>query len=216
MPSAVKSHRSGQFSQETDPLSRPHPSLVSPADLCQTVSMKPTVNASEIVHQNPWYQVRHDTLTWPNGNPGHYYVVDFPECIVAIAEDAGRLLTVNFYRHPIGQYSHELPMGRIEPGESPEQAAFRELHEEGGIKANKMTKIGEMFIASGVMNNKMHVFVASELTPVAQDLDDGEQGMKAEWTTLADWTSKIRSGHINDCDSLAAWAIYQEWKNAQG
>jgi ADP-ribose pyrophosphatase len=90
---------------------------------------KPVVHKTEIVHQNPWSLVRHHSLTWPNGKPGDYYVLELPDACCIIAIQNNQLMTVTQYRLPIDKISTEMPMGRIEKNETPEQGAARELDE---------------------------------------------------------------------------------------
>ncbi len=93
--------------------------------------------------------------------------------IVPVFEDASVAL-VRQYRHAAGGFQLELPAGGIEPGETFEQAAARELEEEIGYRAGKLEKLTEFYVSPGFLTEKMHVFLATELTESTQNLDEDE------------------------------------------
>jgi ADP-ribose pyrophosphatase len=169
---------------------------------------KPVVHKTEIVHQNPWSLVRHHSLTWPNGKPGDYYVLELPDACCIIAIQNNQLMTVTQYRLPIDKISTEMPMGRIEKNETPEQGAARELEEETGLKPKNLKKIGLIHPANGAIKLNMHVFLCTEFEKSVQKLDDGEQGLEGHWMPLSEWNEKIKTNQIQDSDSLSAWALY--------
>lgn len=93
-----------------------------------------TVLESEYLIRRPWLTARRDRVQLPNGviNP-EYYVLEYPDWvnIIAITDD-GRMVFERQYRHGRGEVGYEIPAGVCEPGESPKQAARRELLEETG------------------------------------------------------------------------------------
>lgn len=177
--------------------------------------MLPRQLSTEIAHENPWYQVRHDKVEWPNGHQGDYYIVEgWVGCaVIAIQDD--KLLTVKQYRYPIGRDTIEIPMGRVDGNESLEQTAARELAEETGCQAGKIEKIGAIYPNSGVCNHAIHVFVASDLRSSQQALENEEDGLTFEWLPLDEWKRLIGQNVIIDADSLAAWALYSNQLNNQ-
>ena len=94
-----------------------------------------TVLESEYLIRRPWLTARRDKVQLPNGviNP-EYYVLEYPDWvnIIAITED-GRMIFERQYRHGRGEVGYEIPAGVCEPGETPEEAARRELLEETGF-----------------------------------------------------------------------------------
>ncbi len=170
--------------------------------------MKPKVDSSGYVHENPWYKVRHDRLTWPNGKVGQYFVAEFPgaACIICIRD--GCLLTVEQYRYPIDRMSVEIPMGGLRPDEAPLAAAQRELREETGYEAVTWESLGQHDSMNGAIQMKVHTFVAEGLSECAQDLDESEHGLRVHWILLDEWRAMIRRGDVTDGDTLAAWMVY--------
>ncbi len=94
-----------------------------------------TVPHAEPPTRRPWLTARRDKVRLPNGviNP-EYYVLEYPDWIniIAITVD-GRMVFERQYRHGRGEVGYEIPAGVCEPGETPEQAARRELLEETGF-----------------------------------------------------------------------------------
>jgi 8-oxo-dGTP pyrophosphatase MutT (NUDIX family) len=170
--------------------------------------MKPIVNHSEIVHQNPWYKIRHDKLTWPNGKPGNYYVIETPETACVIAERDEKILIARQYRHTLDAISMEFPGGAIDRNETPTQAAARELQEETGWKAGKLDKLGTLQVLGGLGNIRMHVFLATDLSETEKHHEDSEDGLETVWLTKKEWEDAIRRGEGVDSESLAAWVLY--------
>jgi len=175
--------------------------------------MIPRKLSSEIAHKNPWYHVRHDKLEWPDGHQGEYFVVEgWTGCAVVVVQE-GKLLTIKQYRYPIERMSCEIPMGRVNEGETIEQAAVRELIEEAGYQSDSLDKLGVIYPNCGVSNHAIHVFEASSVKLVGQALEKEEQGMVFEWMPLEEWGRQIEQNVIIDADSLAAWALYSKKHN---
>lgn len=88
--------------------------------------------------------------------------------------DDGTIALVRQYRHPAVRYLLEAPAGTLSPPERPEDGAARELEEELGVKAARIEKLTEFFVSPGFLEEKMWVFLATEMTETAQNLDEDE------------------------------------------
>lgn len=172
----------------------------------------PTVHSSEIVHQNPWYRVRHDRLTWPNGKRGEYFITEFSGAACVICVRDGAILVVKQYRHTIERETIELPMGGMR-GDDPLQTAQDELREETGYTASQWKKIGFMYVLKGACRMPFHIYTAEGLEAGPTKLDESEDGLKTEWLPIQAWRTLIREGRIEDAESLASWSIYRELMN---
>ena len=170
--------------------------------------MRPTVSSSEIVHENPWYEIRHDVLTWPNGKPGNYFVAEFPGASCVICIDQNRILTVKQYRYAIDQDTIELPMGSLRKDETPLEAAQRELQEETGMTAASWKSLGHVFSLNGACKMPLHIFIAQNISKNNTKLDDSEHDLQSQWTPIPEWEEMIRQGKIVDVESLAPWLLY--------
>lgn len=86
----------------------------------------------------------------------------------------GTIGMVRQYRHPARKFLLELPAGSLHDGEPPEQGAERELTEELGVRAGSLVKLTEFFISPGFLEEKMFLFLATDLSEAVQNLDDDE------------------------------------------
>ena len=102
-------------------------------------------------------------------------VVHHPgSAVILPAFDDGSVALVRQYRHPAVKYLLELPAGTLNDQERPEDGAARELEEELGLRAGRMEKLCEFFVSPGFLEEKMWIFLATELTETAQRLEDDE------------------------------------------
>ena len=81
--------------------------------------------------------------------------------------DADHVCLVRNERYTVGRALLEVPAGTIDPGESPDATAARELTEETGYRAGRIARIGEWFVSPGVMNERMYLYLCEDLTPRA-------------------------------------------------
>ena len=104
---------------------------------------------------------------------------------------------VRQYRHAAQKYLLEIPAGSLESDENIETGARRELEEEIGVTAGNFEKLTEFFVSPGFLTEKMHVFLATELTETAQNLEADEL-IEVERMTFEQAFEKIKSGEIED------------------
>lgn len=102
-------------------------------------------------------------------------VVHHPgSAVILPAFDDGTIALVRQYRHPAVKYLLELPAGTLNEKERPEDGAARELEEELGVVAGRMEKLSEFFVSPGFCEEKMWLYLATELTETKQRLEDDE------------------------------------------
>lgn len=110
-----------------------------------------------------------------NGVEGDYIIMNAPDWVIVIAEKDDKFLMVKQWRHGEKALSVEFPGGVIDKGEEPETAARRELEEETGFKAGKLTKLGCVNPNPALFSNHVHVYLAEELVAAGgQHLDEDE------------------------------------------
>jgi ADP-ribose pyrophosphatase len=113
----------------------------------------------------------------------------------------GTIALVKQWRYPLGRYSLEIAAGRIEPGDTPEETAARELEEELGYRAGELRKIGEFFVAPGYCEERLYVYVATGLEPSRQKLDEDEE-IEVVRMPFAEAVRRVHSGEIDDAKSI--------------
>src|SRR6266571_2275890 len=94
--------------------------------------------------------------------------------VILPAFDDGTIALVRQYRHPAVKYLLELPAGTLNDKERPEDGAARELEEELGVRAEKLEKLSEFFVSPGFCEEKMWLYLATDLTETKQRLEDDE------------------------------------------
>ena len=125
--------------------------------------------------------------------------------VLPVFED-GTIALVRQYRHPANKYLLEIPAGGLEKGEEPEAGAHRELEEEIGVRAGRLEKLSEFYPSPGFMAEKMHLFLATELTTGEQNLDDDEY-VEIIRHTFADAFDLVRTGAIEDGKTILALVL---------
>ena len=139
--------------------------------------MKWKVLSSESIISRPWLNARRDRVQLPNNKIyDEYYVLHYPTWINVIAETVdGRLILERQYRHAIGKVSTEICAGCVEKGESPLEAARRELQEETGYCGGEWTELLCLSPNSSTMDNYCYCYYARGLEKVSgQHLDETE------------------------------------------
>src|SRR5215217_6482737 len=120
--------------------------------------------------------------------------------IIPVFDDATVSL-VKQYRHPAVRYLLEAPAGTLADGERPEAGAARELEEELGLVAARLEKLSEFFVSPGFCEEKMWVYLATELSEGKQLLDDDEI-LDVVQLPIADALEMISSGEIQDAKTI--------------
>ena len=115
----------------------------------------------------------------PDNTLKTFTVLDTSDWAIVIpeieTERGTKFAMVRQWRHGAREMSLEFPGGVFEKGEDPAAAAARELREETGYSAGKMEKLGEFNPNPAIMSNKVHFFLARELsTPMELELDEDE------------------------------------------
>jgi ADP-ribose pyrophosphatase len=126
--------------------------------------------------------------------------------IVPLIDDS--VILVTQYRRAAGKTLLEIPAGKIESGETPEQAASRELAEEIG-HSGQLRRLTRWYLAPGYDTELMHVFVASKLKKIKRGTLDADEDIKIKRVKLDEAVKKCISGEIPDCKTVAALLALQ-------
>lgn len=143
-------------------------------------------------------------LAGPDGRPIATEVVRHPGGAVALPlDDGGRVLMLRQYRPCIEAWLWELPAGKIDPGETPEDTARRELAEEAGLVARSWRTLGEVVTAPGFCDEVLYLYLAQDLVPVPADTEDDEY-IEPHWMALDHALALADGGEIRDAKTLVA------------
>jgi ADP-ribose pyrophosphatase len=120
--------------------------------------------------------------------------------VVAVFDD-GTIALVRQYRQPVVRYLLELPAGRLDAPERPEECAARELEEELGVRAGRMEKLAEFFTTPGFCEEKLWVYLATDLTETAQNLE-GDEMLEIVRVPFSRAFEMIADGEIEDAKTI--------------
>jgi 8-oxo-dGTP pyrophosphatase MutT (NUDIX family) len=172
-----------------------------------------TTLASREVYRNRWMRLREDEILRSNGDKGIYGVVEKHDGAIILPIDEGRVWLVEQFRYTIQERALELPQGSWEMEiDDPEELARGELKEELGLEAAQMTRLGMHWVAYGFLRQKVHVFLATGLTPTEKDPDAEEHDLVVRSVSVDEFEELMRAGVIRDGCTLAAWGLYLLWK----
>jgi ADP-ribose pyrophosphatase len=127
------------------------------------------------VFATPWFQIFAEQP--PAGGQPHYVIQGKDFVVIVAATRENRILLVRQYRPPVAAVTLELPAGHIEPGETPEQAARRELVEETGYEADSFKLLANLSPSVARFTNRMWCFFAGDARPVIGARPQGEAGV---------------------------------------
>ena len=135
--------------------------------------------ASELLADYQFFRVRRDTSVHPRRGSSHeFYVIEFPDWVNILPITAeGELLMVRQYRHGARESTIEIPGGTVDEGESPKEAALRELHEETGWIAADAVELGWVYPNPAILENRCYSFLAEGLDRA--DTPRGDDGSEA-------------------------------------
>lgn len=140
------------------------------------------------------------------------HVVRHPGAVVILPlVDDEHVCLIRTYRVAVDQWLLELPAGTLEPNEEPRMTAGRELIEETGFEAAKMEFVHTFRMSPGILDEKMHFFVASQLSKNAPQRELGEQ-IDNRVLTWSEVDRSLRDGKIEDAKTLVALLWYLRYR----
>lgn len=148
--------------------------------------------------------VDYDDIETSDGHKSFREVIRHPGGVVIVAEkDENTILMVKQYRYPLKSVSLELPAGKLEYGENPDDAAPRELEEETGYIAKTWKSLGYIYTTPGICDEKLYLYHAKDLTFTKPNPDEGEIIQAFEYN-INNVFKMIKNGEINDSKTLCA------------
>ena len=162
---------------------------------------QPQILKSEEIFRGRVFDVTIDTIR--EGDKTYQReVVHHPGSAVIIPVfDDGTIALVRQYRHPAARYLLEAPAGTLNRGELPEAGAARELEEELGYVAGRLEKLTEFFVSPGFCEEKMWVYLATEMTETQQQLEDDEI-VEVVRMPFSQALNIITTGEIDDAKTI--------------
>ena len=164
---------------------------------------------SERVFTGKVFTVDRDRVKMPNGRTVAVDVVRHSKSVVLLpVPEPGQVVLIRQYRYAINTYLWELPAGSVDEGETPEQAARRECHEEIGLVPQTIVRLAAMFPTPGYCDEEMIFFRCSGLeTTDEQAHVDEDEDIEAKTFELREARDMVRRGEIVDMKTVVALSL---------
>lgn len=166
--------------------------------------------SSQRIHEGRIINLREDTVKMPSGREAKREIVEHKGavCILPLLSD-NRIMLVRQFRKPAESALLELPAGGLNQGEDPRECAERELKEECGLVAGKMTPLFSCYLAPGYSTELIHCFLAEGIEEGEAEPEEDEN-LQLEKYSLEELLPMIDDGRINDAKTIAALlALYR-------
>ena len=162
--------------------------------------------STERIFDGKVFDVDRDRVRMPNGREVTVDVIRHPPSAVIVpVPEPGKVILIRQYRYAINRWMWECPAGSVDEGETPEQAARRECHEEIGQVPDTIVRLGAMFPTPGYCDEEMFFFRASgfSVPEEAAELDEDED-IEVRVFALKDAREMVRRGEIADMKTVIA------------
>jgi ADP-ribose pyrophosphatase len=161
---------------------------------------------SERLYEGKVINLKVDDVSLPNGKQSKRELIEHPGAVAIIAvTDEQKIIMVEQYRKALERSLVEIPAGKLEPGESPETTAMRELEEETGYSAQKLEKLISFSTSPGFADEVVHLFLAVGLHKAVNGaVTDDDEFVELMEVSVADAEEMIRSEQIYDAKTAYA------------
>ncbi len=157
---------------------------------------------SEYVFRGRVLNLRLDTVQLPDGETTLREIAEHRGAVAIVPlDERGQVTLVRQWRAATGRVMLEIPAGTLEPGESPEAGAPRELAEETGLQAARLEFLTRFFPSPGVLSEEMFLYLARGLTRGMQNLM-GDEDIEVVELPLDDARARIAAGEIADAKTI--------------
>jgi ADP-ribose pyrophosphatase len=173
-----------------------------------------TLVSSERLYTGRIVNLDRDAVRFPDGSTGQLEMLRHPgaSAVVPFVDDPSdpdpRVLLIRQFRHAADAFIWEVPAGRLDPGESPEDCARRELEEETGLQAIAIERLTTIYTTPGFTDERIHLFLARGLETGSEqrEADEFMEVHLLRWSRVG---TLIRTGEIQDAKTLTALMFVQ-------
>ena len=178
--------------------------------------MSAIINRSATLHTGRIFSLVNENYTLDNGVTSDMDFIRHPGAAAMVPMLNNRkVVLIKQYRHAIREFIYEIPAGTLDPNESPIACARRELIEEIGYSAAEWHQLGTITPLPGCSDERIHIFLALDLKPAEQNLDDDEM-INAHKMNLSEAMQMILAGEISDGKTISGLFLASEWLNRKG
>jgi ADP-ribose pyrophosphatase len=153
--------------------------------------------SSKKIYEGKIIRVRLDTVQLPNGRKSCREIVEHTGAVAVVPLEEDRVYFVRQFRKPLEKVLLEIPAGKLEQGEAPEECARRELAEEIGYWPRELQQLSHFYTSPGFSNEMLYLYLARGLVRKKAEGDEGEV-LEVETLPLQEALKRITSGEIED------------------
>ncbi|MDJ0986773.1 MAG: NUDIX hydrolase [Desulfobacterales bacterium] len=173
--------------------------------------MTAVINRSVTLHQGRVFNLVKENYTLDNGVTSEMDFIQHPGAAAMVPMlNSTDVILIKQYRHALREFIWEIPAGTLDPSESPLNCAQRELIEEIGYSAADWQPLGTITPLPGCSDERIHIFLASDLRQAEQDLDDDEL-LKVHPIKLEKAMQMILTGDISDGKTISGLYLAYNW-----
>jgi 8-oxo-dGTP pyrophosphatase MutT (NUDIX family) len=164
-----------------------------------------TVHGERSLYESEWVRLVLVDVEIPDGDRFEHHVIRFPNHAAGtvVRDPARGVLLLWRHRFITDTWGWEIPAGRIDPGETPAQAAARETLEETGWEPGPLRPLFRYQPTNGVSDQSFHIFIADGATHMGDPTDHGE-AERVEWVSVAELRRLVQDGQMLDGLSLTS------------
>lgn len=155
---------------------------------------------TEQIYDGKVVHLQVDDVTLPNGKTSKREIIKHPGAvaIIPITKD-NKIVFVEQYRKPLEKSLVEIPAGKLEPGEKPEETAIRELKEETGYTTNELEFVASFYTSPGFADEIMYIYKSDKLEPLKETVDgDDDEFIEIMELTLEEAQQYVKENRIHD------------------
>lgn len=161
-----------------------------------------------------------DRVGFPDGSTAELEMIRHPgaSAVIPFAEPPRdpdpTVIMIRQFRHAAGAYIWEVPAGRLDPGETPEACARRELEEEAGVTAGTLDRLNTIYTTPGFTDERIHLFLATDLGAGREQREPDEfvEVHRLRWSAVLDL---VRRGEIVDGKTLVSLMFVECFRRAR-
>ena len=170
------------------------------------------VNKRKTICRTPVFDVIEQNETGPDKTQGSYVAITAPDWVVVVPVLGESFYMVKQWRHGFEGLSVEFPAGVCDEGEAPENAAKRELLEETGCIAGKLTLLCECNPNPALFKNRLYIFLAEDLVPTGKQDLDADEFLSAFTVPITEVTAQFGTGLYQHAYTGTAVGMYLRHK----
>jgi 8-oxo-dGTP pyrophosphatase MutT (NUDIX family) len=168
------------------------------------------IRGERSLYESEWVRLHLADVELPDGERFEHHLIraPMPAAGVVVSDAARGVLLLWRHRFITDTWGWEIPAGRVEPGESIQAAATREVLEETGWRPGPLEALVAYHPSNGLSDQTFHLFLAEGATEVGPPLDVHE-AERVAWVPVSGLTEAVRTGHVRDGLSLTAlcWCL---------